>query len=204
MRAYKTEVKLNKEQEQLYKLCISAQRTVWNLFIEENDKSDEYINDYAFSKWFNNEYLPTHEEMQWLKKAGSKTLRHTTTLCHQTYVKAFKTKRGFPKKKNCKTFNEGYYFVRNSLARPIKVERHKINVPMFKWVTLKEKGYLPLVLDDSSIVPMNPNFIVDITKENNPNLDKMIKTRFTKREKYIKQLGLTRIAMDTKAEGVEV
>ncbi len=69
---------------------------------------------------------------------------------------------------------------------------------------LMEKGYLPLVLDDSSIVPMNPNFIVDITKENNPNLDKMIKTRFTKREKYIKQLGLTRIAMDTKAEGAEV
>lgn len=167
MRAYKTEVKLNKEQEQLYKLCISAQRIVWNLFIEENDKSDEYINDYAFSKWFNNEYLPIHEDMQWLKKAGSKTLRHTMTLCHQTYVKAFKTKRGFPKKKNCKTFNEGYYFVRNSLNTPIKVERHKINVPMFKWITLKEKGYLPLENIISGIIKKRAGryFISVITDE---------------------------------------
>jgi hypothetical protein len=68
---------------------------------------------------------------------------------------------------------------------------------------LMEQGYLPLVLDDKSIVPMNPNFIVDITKENNPNLDKMIKTRFTKRDKYIKQLGLTRIAMTAEVEGGE-
>lgn len=59
---------------------------------------------------------------------------------------------------------------------------------------LMERGYLPLVIDDSSIVPMSPNFIVDITKENNPNLDKMIKTRFTKRDKYIKQLGLTEVS----------
>jgi len=69
---------------------------------------------------------------------------------------------------------------------------------------LMEQGYLPLVLDDNSIVPMNPNFIVDITKENNPNLDKMIKTRFTKREKYIKQIGLTRTSIDTEVEGAKI
>lgn len=144
MKAYKSEIKLNKEQEQLYKLCISAQRVVWNLFIEENEKSEKYINNYAFSKWFNNEYLPSNENMQWLKKAGSKTLRHTIDLCHQTYVRAFKEKKGFPKKKNCKNFNEGFYFVRNESNRPIKVERHKIKVPVFKWVAIKEKGHLPL------------------------------------------------------------
>lgn len=59
---------------------------------------------------------------------------------------------------------------------------------------LMEQGYLPLVIDDNSIISMNPNFIVDITKENNPNLDKMIKTRFTKRDKYIKQIGLTEVS----------
>lgn len=143
MRAYKTEVKLNKEQEQLYKLCISAQRFVWNLFIEENKKSKKYINNFKFSKWLNNEYLPKHEDKMWLKQAGSKTLRNTIDACHRAFQRAFKEKRGFPKKKNCRTFNEGYYFVRNSKTRPIKVERHKIKVPMFGWVTLKEKGYLP-------------------------------------------------------------
>lgn len=144
MKAYKTEIKLNKEQEQLYKLCISAQRFVWNLFIEENKKSEKYVNNFKFSKWFNNEYLPKHEDMAWLKQAGSKTLRNTIDICHGAFQKAFKEKRGFPKKKNCRTFNEGYYFVRNGKTRPIKAERHKIKVPMFGWVTLKEKGYLPL------------------------------------------------------------
>ena len=143
MKAYKTEVKLDKEQERLYKLCISAQRFVWNLFIEENKKSEKYINNFNFSKWFNNEYLLEHEDVAWLKRAGSKTLRNTIDSCHRAFQRAFKEKRGFPKKKNCRTFNEGYYFVRNSKTQPIKVERHKIKVPMFGWVTLKEKGYLP-------------------------------------------------------------
>ena len=146
LRAYKTEVKLNKEQEQLYKLCISAQRIVWNLFIEENNKSKMYISAYSFSKWLNNEYFKEHEDMLWLKKAGSKTLQHTTNLAHRAYMKAFKEKKGFPKKKSCKNFNEGYYFVRpsNRIRDRIKIERHKIKVPMFGWVVLKEKGYLPL------------------------------------------------------------
>ena len=146
MRAYKTEVKLNKEQEALYKLCISAQRIVWNLFIEENNNSKKYISNYDFSKWFNNVYLKEHEEMLWLKKAGSKTLSRTMKFCHQAYQRAFKEKKGFPRKKNYKNFNEGYYFVRSSTKTKdrIKVERHKIKVPMFGWVTIKEKGYIPL------------------------------------------------------------
>ena len=137
MRAYKTEVKLNKEQEALYKLCISAQRIVWNLFIEENSNSKKYINNYDFSKWFNNTYLKEHEEMSWLKKAGSKTIAHTLLQIHQAYQRAFKEKKGFPKKKSCKNFNEGYYFVRANLKQSIKVERHKIKVPMFGWVIIK-------------------------------------------------------------------
>ena len=68
MKAYRTEVKLNKDQEQLYKLCIAAQRFVWNLFVEVNSNSEKYINNYEFSKWFNNEYMATHEDMKWLKK----------------------------------------------------------------------------------------------------------------------------------------
>lgn len=167
MKAYKTEVKLNKEQEQLYKLCISAQRIVWNLFIEENDKSEKYINNYAFSRWFNNEYLPSHEDMQWLKKAGSKTIRHTIDSCHQAYIKAFKDRKGFPKKKKYKNFNEGYYFVRNESNKPIKVERYKIKIPMFKWVTIKEKGYLPLegIISGTIKKRANKYFISVVTDE---------------------------------------
>lgn len=144
MRAYKTEVKLNKEQERLYKLNISASRIVWNLFIEKNEKSENFINDYAFSKWFNNEFIISTEKLSWLKQASSKHLKKTMSNCCSTYKKAFKKQCGFPKKKKPKNFNMGYYFVRNSLKNPIKVDRHKINIPCLGWVHIKEKGYIPL------------------------------------------------------------
>jgi hypothetical protein len=56
---------------------------------------------------------------------------------------------------------------------------------------LMENGYVQLVNVSGNIVPMNPNFIVDLTKENNPNLDKVIKTRFSKRDVYAQQIRLT-------------
>lgn len=56
---------------------------------------------------------------------------------------------------------------------------------------LMEQGFLPLVNPDSNIVPMDPNFIVDRTKEHNPNLDKVVRTRISKRTKYIEEIGLT-------------
>lgn len=68
---------------------------------------------------------------------------------------------------------------------------------------LMEKGYLPLVNADTSIVAMNPNFVVDLTKANNPDLDKVIKTRFSKRDKYAKQIGLTPTLPAIFSEGVK-
>ena len=56
---------------------------------------------------------------------------------------------------------------------------------------LMEKGYLPLVNPGVSVVPLDPNYLVALTKEHNPSLDKLIKTRFAKRDEYIKEIGLT-------------
>ncbi len=147
MKAYKTEVKLNKEQEKLYKLTISACRFVWNLFISVNKErysaGEKYLNNYEFSKWFNNVYLKENEDKHWLKEAGSKALRKTIDNCNSTYQKAFKSKKGFPKFKKASKDKTGVYFVRVEANRPIRCSRHKIKIPMFGEVSLKEKGYLP-------------------------------------------------------------
>ncbi len=148
MKAYRTEIKLNKEQEKLYKLTTSACRFVWNLFISVNKErysvGEKYLNNYNFSKWFNNEYLKENEDKQWLKEAGSKALRKTMMNCDNTYVKFMEEKKGFPKFKKASTDKTGVYFVRASLDKPIKCERHKIKVPMFGEIHIKEKGYLPI------------------------------------------------------------
>ena len=106
MKAYKTEIKLNEEQEKLYKLNTSACRVVYNLFISVNKKrfnrGEKYLNNYSFSKWFNNEYIPNNPDKQWLKLASSKAIMKTMANCNSTYLKFFKNKKGFPKFKKSK------------------------------------------------------------------------------------------------------
>ena len=147
MRVYKLEIKLNKEQQALYKLNISACRFVYNLYIQENEKAykddRKFISAYSFHKWFNNEYIPLHEEMKWLKEASSKAIKQTILNCESAYRKFFKGLGGKPKFKKSSTDKTGYYFVKNGKNQVIKHERNKVKVPCIGWVTLKEMNYFP-------------------------------------------------------------
>ena len=174
MRAYKTEIKLNKEQRHQFKLATSACRFVYNLFISENksrhEKGEKYLNNFAFSKWLNNDYFPNNPDKAWIKDAGSKAIRNTIDNCHQAYKKAFENKKGFPKFKKASTDKTGLYFVRNSLNSPIKVFKHKIKVPRLNWVTLKEFNYIPTkenqVISGTITKKANCYFISVIVNEN--------------------------------------
>lgn len=137
-----TEVKLTDEQKKQLKLELAAKLFVRNLYIQEQNKSEDYINNYEFSKWFNNVYIPENPDMQWLKRASSKNIRNVMDVVHKTYQNAFKGMCGFPVKKKHKEYNASYYFVRQNKQCPISLERHKIKVPCLGWVTLKEEGYI--------------------------------------------------------------
>ena len=71
MRAYKLEIKLNKDQEHLHKLNTSACRVVYNLYVEHINcflrSKQKPMSNYDFSKWFNNTYIPEHGDKKWLK-----------------------------------------------------------------------------------------------------------------------------------------
>ena len=175
MKAYKTEIKLNKEQKQKYKLNTSACRFVYNLFISENkvryEKGLKYLNNYEFSKWFNNQFIHNNIDKQWIKEASSKAIRNTINNCDIAYRKAMTNKKGFPRFKKVSTDKTGFYFVRNSLSQPIKCYKHKIKVPSFGWVTLKEKNYLPIkenqIISGTITKRANKHFISVITNEGN-------------------------------------
>ena len=183
MKAYKTEIKLNKEQKDKYKLTISACRFVYNLFISENklryEKGLKYLNNYEFSKWFNNNYLPGNSDKKWIKTASSKAIKNTINNCDYAYRKAIKFKKGFPRFKKVSKDKTGFYFVRNSLSYPIKCFKHKIKVPTLGWVTLKEKNYLPIkenqIISGTIIKRAHKYFISVITDEN----IKYYKSKFT-------------------------
>ena len=43
------------------------------------------MNNYEFSKWFNNEYIPNHEDKKWLKDASSKAICKTMMNCNEGF-----------------------------------------------------------------------------------------------------------------------
>ena len=174
MRTYKIEIKLNTEQEHLYKLNTSACRVVYNLYVEHINSclrsKQKPMNNCAFSKWFNNVYISEHEDKKWLKDASSKAISKTMMNCDESFKRFLKGMGRPPKFKNFRNDNTGYYFVRVSLTQPIKHERHKIKVPCIGWVTLKEKNYLPVmsIIISGTVTKRAGRYFISVLTEDKP------------------------------------
>ena len=72
LKAYKTEIKISKEQEEKLKRSIGTCRFIYNLYIATNienyKKGGKFISAYDFSKWLNNSYLKEIKINYGLKK----------------------------------------------------------------------------------------------------------------------------------------
>ncbi|RTX83350.1 transposase, partial [Staphylococcus piscifermentans] len=75
LRAYKTEINPSFEQRQTINRTIGTCRWIYNKFIETNQNfyttGQSYMNGFAFSKWMNNVYLPSHPDKHWVKQSAS-------------------------------------------------------------------------------------------------------------------------------------
>ena len=96
-----------------------------------------------FSKWLNNDYLPQHEEMSWIKEVSSKSVKQSITNAYGAYQKFFKKQSKFPKFKKKGKSDVKMYFVKTDAKAIIYCERYRIKIPTLGWVRLKEKGYIP-------------------------------------------------------------
>ena len=86
MRTYKTEIILNSEQKEKFIKTIGTCRFIYNLFLQKNKELYEknkdtdlpkYMNNYEFSKWLNNDFVPNNPTFSWIKEVSSKSIRHT-------------------------------------------------------------------------------------------------------------------------------
>lgn len=96
-----------------------------------------------FSKWLNNDYLPQHEELSWIKEVSSKSVKQSIINAYGAYQKFFKKQSKFPKYKKKGKSDVKMYFVKTDAKSIIHCERHRIKIPTLGWVRLKEKGYIP-------------------------------------------------------------
>lgn len=168
IRAFRTEVDMTDEQRILFVKSLGILRFIYNLFIDVNHElhriavmqakegekpQNYYMNDIKFSKWLNNQYLKYNPDKEWIKDCSSKAIKQVLKNAHRAYMDYFKNVVEYnrspvkePKKAprlprfKKKFVNEpSFYFIKDSVL----VERHRVKIPIFGWLKLKEYGYLP-------------------------------------------------------------
>ncbi len=146
IKAFKTEINPTSEQKDTINRTIGTCRYVYNLYIihnkEQRKKKKPFVNNYEFSKWMNNVYIPSHPEKAWIKNVSSKSVRHSIDNACIAYKRFFKGLSGFPSFKKKGKSDPKMYFVRNNPSDCL-CERHRLKIPTLGWVKLKEKGYIP-------------------------------------------------------------
>lgn len=154
MKAYKTEIKPNKKQIELLHQTFGNTRYIYNQFISFNFdrlKNNQPImsgNDY--SKMINND--PNRPD--WLIKSPSKAIKQAIKNGEKAIWDYLNGKKGKPNFKK-KTRDNSFY-----LIGTIKVERHRIFLPVLKWVQLKEFGYIPNNIKSVTISMKNGRYYV--------------------------------------------
>ncbi|GAX02620.1 transposase [Secundilactobacillus pentosiphilus] len=144
---YKVEIKPTEKQAWQIDSHISGSRWAYNLFLDINKQRYEtgycYLNAYAFSKWFNHEYLEANPDDRWIKNLYAKSVKQAFIDTDMAMKRFFKKLCGFPHWRSFKQGRGSYYFVKNSKTQIIACQRHRIKLPKLGWVRLKEFGYIP-------------------------------------------------------------
>jgi putative transposase len=147
LKSFKTEIKPTDEQRIKIHKTIGTCRYIYNFYLAHNkelyDKGEKFMSGKSFSVWLNNEYLPLHPELSWIKEVSSKSVKKSIENACAAYTRFFKHQSGFPKFKKKSKSDVKMYFVKNN-PKDCFCERHRISIPTLGWVRLKEKGYLPV------------------------------------------------------------
>ncbi|MCG7334780.1 transposase [Sporosarcina sp. ACRSM] len=143
-KAYKTEVLLTATQQQKANQTIGVCRYVYNLYLETAQnhykETKKHLSGFDFSKWLNN--VHTQQNDKWIKDVSSKAVKQSIMNGDRAFKNFFKGVSKFPRFKKKKNEDVKAYFPKNN-ATDLTVERHRIKIPTFGWVRLKEFRYIP-------------------------------------------------------------
>ncbi|MDS1030222.1 transposase [Bacillota bacterium LX-D] len=147
VRAYKTEINPSSKQKQLIHKTIGVCRFINNFYIARNKevykKEKHFVLGMEFSKWLNNEFIPNNQEYKWIKEVSSKAVKQSIMNGEKAFKRFFNGQSKFPRFKKKRNQDIKAYFPKNNKT-DWTVERHRIKIPTFGFVRLKEKGYIPI------------------------------------------------------------
>ena len=150
LKSYKTEINPTQEQIQKINKTIGTCRFIYNFYIAHNkelySKGEKFMTAKSFSVWLNNDFLPNNPDYSWIKEVSSKSVKKSMENAYVAFNKFFKKQSKFPRFKKKNKSDVKMYFVKNN-PKDCFCERHRINIPTFGWIKLKEKGYIPTTKD---------------------------------------------------------
>ena len=154
LKTFKTEIKPNENQKVKIHKTIGGARFIYNFYIAENQRTYEKDNSFLsandFSKYLNNDFIPSNKNYLWIKDVSSKSIKQSIRNAESAFKKFFKGQSKYPRFKKKNKSNVKMYFVRNNKGDCL-CERHRIKIPTLGWVRLKEKGYIPTTKDGYNI-----------------------------------------------------
>lgn len=154
MRAYQTEIHPTKAQIELIHKTFGCTRYIYNQYVYENLENlalgKGFISAFSYSKRVNNDA----NAPSWLKEVPSKAVKQALIYADRAFKDYFSKRKGKPKFKK-KGTNDSFY-----LIGTLKVERHRIFVPVLKWIRLKEFGYIPKNISSVTISMKNGRYYI--------------------------------------------
>ena len=154
MRTYKTEIHPTQAQIELIHKTFGCARYIYNQYVYENlvnlASGKVFISAFSYSKRVNND----PNTPSWLKEVPSKAIKQALIYAERAFRDYFSKRKGKPKFKK-KGANDSFY-----LIGTLKVERHRIFVPVLKWVRLKEFGYIPEKISSVTISMKNERYYI--------------------------------------------
>ena len=160
MKAYKTEIHPTQAQIELIHKTFGCTRYIYNQYVYENLENlalgEDFISAFSYSKRVNNDPNTPF----WLKEVPSKAIKQALIYADRAFRDYFSKRKGKPKFKK-KGTNDSFY-----LIGTLKVERHRIFVPVLKWLRLKEFGYIPEKISSVTISMKNGRYYIScLSKE---------------------------------------
>lgn len=160
MRAYKTEIHPTQAQVELIHKTFGCTRYIYNQYVYENLENlasgKDFISAFSYSKRVNND----PNTPSWLKEVSSKAIKQALIYADRAFRNYFSKRNGKPTFKK-KGKNDSFY-----LIGTLKVERHRIFVPVLKWIRLKEFGYIPKNISSVTISMKNGRYYIScLSKE---------------------------------------
>lgn len=158
MLSYKTEIKPSEAQIEKIERSFEVCRKVHNLYLiialKQIKETGQYGNYREFLTWFYSFYLKDHKHSK--QFSGILDKDAIRNICNNVDKSLSKYMKSLISKPNIKDLKKGkvslYFLSQKNGVYTVNCERHRILIPFYGWLKLKEKGYIPSNSDSSKIV----------------------------------------------------